>query len=138
MLLGHSQCVNRSVASRGPEAIPDRHRSLLCVVANANQRRDLRSEDALQEDDLRFKARQQLRDRDRRVVDFPHDNTKIRKRNDEGAEPAIDATDDAKATVKTIPYHKPSKSRGAEVSGPVLVLVGLTVELERDYDETRR
>ena len=40
--------------------------------------------------------------------------------------------------MKTVLYDKRSKSRGAEVSGPVLMLVGLTVELERDYEETRR
>jgi len=64
-----------------------------------------------------------------------------RRRNGEDVGPsarATDVTDDAEATVKTVPYDKRSESRGAEVSGPVLVLVGLTVELERDYDETRR
>ena len=40
--------------------------------------------------------------------------------------------------MKTVPYDKHSKSRDAEVSGPVLMLVGLAVELERDYEETRR
>ena len=58
-----------------------------------------------------------------------------RRRNGKDAGPsarARDATEDAKATVKTILYDKRSESRGAEVSGPVLMLVGLTVELERD------
>ena len=45
-------------------------------------------------------------------------------------------TEDAEATVKTILYDKRSESRGAEVPGPVLMLVGLTVELEWDKEET--
>ena len=40
--------------------------------------------------------------------------------------------------MKTIQYDKRSESRGVEVSGPVLVHVGLTVELEWDKEETRR
>ena len=47
-------------------------------------------------------------------------------------------TEDAEATVKTVLYDKRSESRSAEVSGPVLMLVGLAVELERDYEEMRR
>ena len=50
-----------------------------------------------------------------------------RRRNGEDVGPsarATDVTDDAEATVKTVPYAKRSESRGAEVSGPVLVLIG--------------
>ena len=63
----------------------------------------------------------------------------MQRRNGEDAGPsarATDVTDDAEATVKTVLYDKRSESRGAEVSGPVLMLVGLTVELERDKEET--
>ena len=52
--------------------------------------------------------------------------TTAQRRNGKYVRPsacATDATDDAEATVKTVPYDKRSKSRGAEVSGPVLVLV---------------
>ena len=49
---------------------------------------------------------------------------------------ARDVTDDAEATVKTITYAKHSVSHHAEVLDPMLVLVGLTVELEREYKET--
>ena len=61
-----------------------------------------------------------------------------RRRNGEDVEPsarATDATHDGEATVKTVPYDKRSGSRGAEVSGPVLMPVGLTVELKRDKEE---
>ena len=64
-----------------------------------------------------------------------------RRHNGEGAGPsarATDATDDAEATVGTVPYDKRCESRGAEVSGSVLMLSRLTVELERDKEETRR
>ena len=67
--------------------------------------------------------------------------TTTRRRNGEDFGPsarARDATEDAEAAVKMIPYNKRSESRGAEVSDPVLMLVGLTVELERDKEETRR
>ena len=116
----------------------DRHRSPLRVVAMTNQRRDLRSEDALQAKDLRSKTRGHPRDRDRRGVD---PSTTTQRRNGEDVEPSAhvtDATGDAETTVKTVLYDKRSESRGAEVSGPVLMLIGLTVELEQDNEETRR
>ena len=71
---------------------------------------------------------------------IPYDNTKRRRSSGgtEDVEPAIDVPDNAEARVTTTLYGKRSKSRGAEVSYPSLVLVGLTVELERDYEETRR
>ena len=64
-----------------------------------------------------------------------------RRRNGEDVGPsacARDATEDAEATVKTVLYDKRGESRGAEVSGHVLMLVGLTVELKRDKEETQR
>ena len=93
---------------------------MLCVVVMTNQRHNERSEDALQQQDLRSKARRQPRDQDRRVV-----NPQRRR-------------GDAEATVKTVLYDQRSESRGAEVSGPVLMPVRLTVEPERDKEETRR
>ena len=64
-----------------------------------------------------------------------------RRRNGENVEPsacATDETDDAEATVKTVLYKKCSKKCGPEVSSPVLMLIGLTAELEQDNEETRR
>ena len=49
--------------------------------------------------------------------------TTTRRRNGEDVGPsarARDATEDAEAAVKTIPYDKRSESRGAEVSDPMI------------------
>ena len=70
----------------------DRHCSLLDVVVMANQRCDLCSEDALQEEDPRSKARGHPHDQDRRVVAIPGPMM-TRRRNGEDVSPSTCARD---------------------------------------------
>ena len=98
----------------------DRHRSLLGVVTMTNQRRDLRSEDTLQDKDLQSKARGYPRDQDRQVVVSPR---RRKERNGQEVSPSAcvrDVTEDAEAAVKKIPYDKRSESRDAEGSDPMI------------------